>query len=155
MFGLMTPYPGTEVAKMAAKGEGGYRLLTTNWDEYNKQIGGAMEFANLTRRQIEWLQIKAYAKVYLYNYRFLDFIKFVWEYRKGASEVLKKILFGSSITDHLDKKPADYEQLIYADYAVSIGSFVEARDNWNQYQHNESKRLKMDMQETATTLHNA
>lgn len=156
MFGLMTPYPGTEVAKMAAKGEGGYRLLTTNWDEYNKQIGGAMEFANLTRRQIEWLQIKAYAKVYLYNYRLLDFIKFVWEYRKGAMEVLKKVILRrNSLTEALDRKPADYEELIYGNYKVDTNSFVEARDNWNQYQHNESKRLKMDMQEAATTLHNA
>lgn len=157
MFGLMTPYPGTEVAKMAAKGEGGYRLLTTNWDEYNKQIGGAMEFANLNRRQIEWMQVKAYAKVYLYNYRLADFIKFVWEYRKGASEVLKKIILRrSSLSDHLDKKPADYGQLIYGEYKVNANSFIEARDNWNQYQHNESKRLKMDMQEnTMTTLHNA
>ncbi len=157
MFGLMTPYPGTEVAKMAAKGEGGYRLLTTNWDEYNKQIGGAMEFANLTRRQIEMTQLKAYAKVYLYNFRFLDFIKFVWEYRKGAAEVLKKIILRrNSMAEHLDRKPADYEQLIYGDYTVNASSFAEARDNWNLYQHNESKRLKMDMQETTTTtLHNA
>ena len=148
MFGLMTPYPGTEIAKMAARGEGGYRLLTTNWDEYNKQIGGAMAFANLTRSQIEWLQIKAYAKVYLYNFRILDFIKFVWHYRKGATEVLKKIVFKSSLQDHLDKKPADYEQLIYTNYVVNTASFTQARDNWNLYQHNESKRLKMDMQET-------
>lgn len=92
MFGLMTPYPGTEIAKMAAQGEGGYRLLTTNWDGYNKQIGGAMEFANLSRRQIEWIQIMAYAKVYLYNYRFIDFLRFVWEYRKGeVGRCLRKL----------------------------------------------------------------
>lgn len=149
MFGLMTPYPGTEVAKMAAKGEGGYKLLTTNWDEYNKQIGGAMEFANLNRRQIEWIQIKAYAKVYLYNNRFLDFAKFVWQYRIGAWEVLKKIILQrSSLQNHLDRKPADYEQLIAGNYSVAINTLVEARDNWNLYQHQESKRLKLEMQES-------
>ncbi len=148
MFGLMTPYPGTEVAKMAAKGEGGYKLLTTNWDEYNKQIGGAMEFANLNRRQIEWIQIKAYAKVYLYNKRFYDFAKFVWQYRIGAWEVLKKIVLRrNSLQNHLDRKPADYEQLIYGNYSVAINTLIEARDNWNQYQHQESKRLKLEMQE--------
>jgi len=148
MFGLMTPYPGTEVAKMAAKGEGGYKLLTTNWDEYNKQIGGAMEFANLNRRQIEWIQIKAYAKVYLYNKRFSDFAKFVWQYRIGAWEVFKKILLRrNSLQNHLDKKPEDYEQLIYGNYSVAINTLIEARDNWNQYQHQESKRLKLEMQE--------
>jgi hypothetical protein len=145
----MTPYPGTEVAKMAAKGEGGYKLLTTNWDEYNKQIGGAMEFANLNRRQIEWIQIKAYAKVYLYNNRFLDFAKFVWQYRIGAWEVLKKIILQrSSLQNHLDRKPADYEQLIAGNYSVAINTLVEARDNWNLYQHQESKRLKLEMQES-------
>ncbi len=71
MFGLMTPYPGTaEVAKMAVKGEGGYRLLTTDWDEYNKQIGGAMEFAKHEPAATEWFQAKAYLKVYLYNHRY-------------------------------------------------------------------------------------
>ncbi|MFN8321346.1 MAG: radical SAM protein [Chitinophagales bacterium] len=148
MFGLMTPYPGTEVAKMAAKGEGGYKLLTTNWDEYNKQIGGAMEFANLTRRQIEWIQIKAYVKVYLYNNRFLDFAKFVWQYRIGAWEVLKKVILRrSSLQDHLDRKPSDYEQMIAGTYSVAINTLIEARDNWNTYQHQESKRLKLEGQD--------
>lgn len=148
MFGLMTPYPGTEIAKMAAKGEGGYRLLTTNWDEYNKQIGGAMEFANLSRRQIEWIQIKAYAKVYLYNYRFADFIRFVWEYRKGAWEVFKKIALNrNSLNMHLNRKPSDYEQKIYSGIKVDISMLIVARDNWIQYQHIEAKRLKIEMQE--------
>lgn len=148
MFGLMTPYPGTEIAKMAAKGEGGYKLLTTNWDEYNKQIGGAMEFANLTRRQIEWIQIKAYAKVYLYNLRFVDFVRFVWEYRKGAWEVFKKIaLKRNSLNTHLDRKPSDYEQKIYSGAKADISMLITARDNWVQYQHIEAKRLKIVMQE--------
>jgi len=148
MFGLMTPYPGTEIAKMAARGEGGYRLLTTNWDEYNKQIGGAMEFANLTRRQIERIQIKAYAKVYLYNYRIFDFAKFLWEYRKGAWEVMKKIILRrNSLQNHLDRKPADYEKMIYGNHPVTVAALIEARDNWNKYQHTEAKRLKIEMQE--------
>ena len=57
----------------------------------------------------------------------------------------KIILRRNSLSEHLDRKPVDYEQLIYGDYKVKTSSFTEARDNWNQYQHNESKRLKMDM----------
>ncbi len=144
MFGLMTPYPGTEVAKMAAKGEGGYRLLTTNWDEYNKQIGGAMEFANLSRRQIEWFQVRAYLKVYLFNYRYWDLLLFLWEYRKAALEVIKKILLKrNSITEHLNLKPHDYEEVIYSNYKPQKESLIEARENWNAYQIEEAKRIKI------------
>ena len=49
IFGIMSPYPGTEIARMAANGEAGYKLVTTDWNEYNKQIGGALEFASLSR----------------------------------------------------------------------------------------------------------
>jgi len=92
IFGLMSPYPGTEVARLAALGQGGYRLVTTDWNEYNKQIGGALEFANLSRSQIERIQMWAYAKVFLYNYRFLDFLKFLWHYRVGALSMIKNTL---------------------------------------------------------------
>ena len=92
IFGIMSPYPGTEIARLAANGEAGYRLATTDWNEYNKQIGGALEFANLSRQQIEIMQIKAYTKVFLLNRRYKDFLKFVWHYRVGAWSVVKKIL---------------------------------------------------------------
>lgn len=112
------------------------------------KLGGAMEFANLTRRQIEWIQIKAYAKVYLYNLRFVDFVRFVWEYRKGAWEVFKKIaLKRNSLNTHLDRKPSDYEQKIYSGAKADISMLITARDNWVQYQHIEAKRLKIVMQE--------
>lgn len=143
MFGLMTPYPGTEVAKLAAKGEGGYRLLTTDWDEYNKQIGGAMAFANLSRTAIEWFQVKAYLKVYLYNYRFVDLIKFVWEYRKAAVAVLQKIVFAqNSIAAHFTLKPTDYDQVIYSKYTPDKNVLISARDNWNEYQIADAKQIK-------------
>jgi anaerobic magnesium-protoporphyrin IX monomethyl ester cyclase len=145
MFGLMTPYPGTEVAKLAAKGEGGYTILTTNWDEYNKQIGGAMAFANLSRRQIEFFQVKAYLLVYLLNYRFIDLIVFLWGYRKAAWYVMKKILFGKeSLSSLQNLKPADYESVVFnPEYSPQKDILIEARETWNNYQLNESKRLKL------------
>ena len=142
MFGLMTPYPGTEVAKMAAKGEGGYKLLTTDWDEYNKQIGGAMEFANMTRQQIEWFQVKAYLKVYLYNSRYTDLVKFLFEYRKAAWEVLKKIVFRRKTLTHSIIKPSDYDTLIYPAVKTDFESFITARDEWKEVQKNEMKRSR-------------
>src|SRR5262245_16703166 len=40
IFGIMVPFPGTEVGRLAAAGEAGYRLRSTDWDDYDKQIGG-------------------------------------------------------------------------------------------------------------------
>jgi len=142
MFGLMTPYPGTEVARMAAEGEGGYKLLTTDWDEYNKQIGGAMEFANLSRRQIEWLQVKAYLMVYLKNHRYRDLAAFLWEYRKGAWEVFKKILLRKSNLHEMIQKPLDYEQLINSPYPVPVSLLADAREAWQTIQQDDLRYQK-------------
>ena len=64
-FGILTPYPGTEVYKMAQKGEGRLRILTFDWRKYGKQIGGALELLNLDRSKLESLQRTAYIKFYL------------------------------------------------------------------------------------------
>lgn len=145
MFGLMTPYPGTEVARMAAQGEGGYRLLTTDWDQYNKQIGGAMEFAGLTRAQIEWFQVKAYLKVYLYNHRYSDLASFLWEYRIAAWEVLKKMVFRRSSIIGSAQKPEDYDKILSRGIKPEITSMVTARTEWNATQQQEMKRAKKEM----------
>lgn len=143
MFGLMTPYPGTEVAKMAAKGEGGYKLLSFDWDEYNKQIGGAMEFANLSRAQIEWFQVKAYLKVYLYNHRYLDLVKFIYAYRNAAWEVLKKIILRRKSLVVRFNKPIDYDASLYSQNILSLNTFITSRENWKTVQQTEMKRAKL------------
>ncbi|MCB9233795.1 MAG: B12-binding domain-containing radical SAM protein [Bacteroidia bacterium] len=147
MFGLMTPYPGTEIASLAAEGKGGYRLLTTDWDEYNKQIGGAMEFANLSRRQIEKFQLIAYASVFLRNGRFMDFVKFVWEYRWGAWAVLKKVFSGKKKLADFQKKPADYETMINSPGPVKISEMVTAFQEWKDIQRDEMIRAKREKPE--------
>jgi len=141
MIGLMTPYPGTEVSRMAAAGEGGYRLVSTDWDEYNKQIGGAMEFANLSRSQIEWIQIFAYIKVFLYNFRIRDFLKFAWEYRKGAWSVLKKAISGKSMSSTFDK-PDDYDSKLQSGHPATVDIIIEARRNWEEVQKSEMTRAR-------------
>src|SRR5262249_21009731 len=69
IVGVMVPYPGTEVAAMAARGEGGYRPPSQDWNDYNKQISNALSFEHLSRRQLEVLQMLAYVKVFLWNRR--------------------------------------------------------------------------------------
>lgn len=94
IVGVMVPYPGTEVAAMAKRGEGGYRLLSEDWNDYAKQIGNALEFQNLSRRELEILQMLAYVKVFLGNGRYREFARFVWKYHSEGWAVLKKIISG-------------------------------------------------------------
>lgn len=92
IFGIMVPYPGTEIAEMARKGEGGYVLLTDDWNEYNKQFGNALAFKNLSRKELERLQFWGYLKVFLWNLRLWDMVKFLWKYKTEGVAVIKKQL---------------------------------------------------------------
>lgn len=105
IIGVMVPYPGTEVAAMAARGEGGYRLLSTDWNDYAKQIGNALAFENLSRRQLEMLQMLAYVKVFVGNRRWGDLTRFVWKYRSEGMAVLRKILSGRMPTPDAGDAP--------------------------------------------------
>lgn len=143
MFGIMTPYPGTKVAKLAAEGKGGYKLLTTNWDEYNKQLGGAMEFANLTRKQIEWMQAKAYLKVYLFNLRFKDLFFFILEYYRAGITLLKKMISGqNSLNQYFTKKPTDYDLVLNTRESSHSDFLLDSYDSWNEYQTQSATMVK-------------
>ena len=140
IFGIMVPFPGTEVGRLAAAGEAGYRLRSTNWDDYDKQIGGALEFANLSRHQIERLQVWAYVKVFLWNGRYLDFVKFCWRYRREGFVLAKKIVVRRS--DKLAHgRPAGAE-----DIAASVGpdrqEIIAATKEWQDWQRADLTRLK-------------
>lgn len=92
VFGLMVPYPGTKVWEMANKNQGGFRILSRNWNTYNKQIGDSLELEGITRKQLERIQFLAYIKVFLYNFRFSDFFRFCLRYWKPGIGLLKKQL---------------------------------------------------------------
>ena len=92
VFGIMVPYPGTAIGRMAEEGEQGYRLIAKNWNDYNKQIGNAVDFRGVERRVLERMQLLGYVKVFLKNYRLLSFFKFCWQYRTNGIAVLKRIL---------------------------------------------------------------
>jgi anaerobic magnesium-protoporphyrin IX monomethyl ester cyclase len=151
MFGLMTPYPGTAVANMAAKGEAGYRLLSTDWDDYNKQIGGALEFQNISRWQLEWLQSFAYVAVYLFNFRFVDLLKFVYEYRVGVYHVILN-LFGLKRASSKANRPSDYEALTSRNGTVTNGDMVASYEHWSNYQKQSMVDVKKRRAETNPVL---
>jgi anaerobic magnesium-protoporphyrin IX monomethyl ester cyclase len=143
IFGLMSPYPGTLIAKLAANNEAGYKLVTTDWDEYNKQIGGALEFANLSRKQIEILQLKAYCKVFLLNNRYVDFVKFLWHYKSGAWSVVKKFLgYNQKI-----KNKEDYKKIkLRHNSILNNEDMIDATVSWQKWQVAELRRAKKNSQ---------
>ncbi len=101
VFGIMVPYPGTQISRLANAGEGGYKLQAKDWNDYNKQLGDALTFQHVPRKTLERLQFIGYIKVFLYNGRILDFIKFCWNYRSVGFSVLCKI-----VRTHLGLTPA-------------------------------------------------
>jgi len=110
VFGIMVPYPGTRIGEMAEKGEGGYILQAENWNDYNKQIGNAVAFENLSRSELERIQLLGYLKVFLRNFRFLDLVKFAWRYRLLAWKSFLKIAGisidrGHFVTDKREESP--------------------------------------------------
>jgi anaerobic magnesium-protoporphyrin IX monomethyl ester cyclase len=64
-FSIMVPYPGTEILRMAREGYGGLRLLSEDWRDHTKVVGGALELENIPLHELEGLQLYAYARFYL------------------------------------------------------------------------------------------
>lgn len=91
-LGIMVPYPGTEVAKFAKEGKGGYKIISENWSEYNKQLGNALELENLNRSDLERLQLIGYIKLFVLNKRFIDFMAFAWSYKREFFSFLRNHL---------------------------------------------------------------
>jgi len=94
-FGLMTPYPGTEVWDLATKGEGGYKVIAVKWEDFNKQIGSSLELENLSRKTMERLHLEAYLTVYLRNFRFRELTRVAWDNRGRIFFIIKKLITGS------------------------------------------------------------
>ncbi len=89
-FGIMVPYPGTEVYEMAIKGEGNYKLISEEWNDFDKQIGNALEVEGLPRKELEKWQVKAYLLFYLHNYRLLDLTRMAISQRRLVWRIITK-----------------------------------------------------------------
>ena len=88
-LGIMVPYPGTEVARMSGEGRGGYKIISHNWSDYNKQLGKALELEGLCRSDLERLQLAGYIKLFIFNRRFKDFLRFIWNYKREMVSFLR------------------------------------------------------------------
>jgi radical SAM superfamily enzyme YgiQ (UPF0313 family) len=93
-LGIMVPYPGTQIWELAIRGEGGYRKLSVDWDDFNKQVGNAVELEHVSRRSLELLQILGYVSLFLLNLRFGEFVKNLAAHYKLAFSILRKAVIG-------------------------------------------------------------
>ncbi len=88
--GLMVPYPGTAIHAMAIRGEGGYRLLTEDWAEYDKYGGRALEIDGLPWQTLARMQRTALVNFYLKNLRLLDLARYAWRRRRALRLLFRK-----------------------------------------------------------------
>jgi radical SAM superfamily enzyme YgiQ (UPF0313 family) len=91
-IGIMVPHPGTRIYEMARKGEGNYRLTSTDWRGFVKFGGSGLELENLSRHEMEMLQLKAYISLYMKNLRFTEFVAYALEHRRQAFAAARKLL---------------------------------------------------------------
>jgi len=141
IIGTMVPYPGTEVARMAANGEGGYRMIGADWDDYTKQTGSALEFTYISKKKLEILQLFGYLAIFIGNWRILELSRFFWNYRIAAFNVVRNILLGSAPKD-TGRRPKDYDKVINAQNRITTADFIQARVSWKNTQSSELQRAK-------------
>lgn len=89
-FSIMVPYPGTELYEMAKRGEGGCKIISENWEDYDLQLGNAMELEGLSRKKLESWHVRAYLTFYLRNHRLLDLTRLALSQRKLLWKIIKK-----------------------------------------------------------------
>jgi radical SAM superfamily enzyme YgiQ (UPF0313 family) len=97
-FGIMVPYPGTKVYELAKKGEGGYRMISAGWKDFNKQLGNSLEMEGLPRRELERLQSVAYLTFYVRNRRFREMLRLLFKERRTAIAMVMKRIKSKSVS---------------------------------------------------------
>jgi anaerobic magnesium-protoporphyrin IX monomethyl ester cyclase len=86
---IMTPFPGTPIHEMALRGEGGYRLLSGGWEDFDKYSSGVLELEHVSLGQLKRYQLRCYANLYIRNRRFLELARLVVGNRAVGWEMLR------------------------------------------------------------------
>lgn len=89
-FFPLIPYPGTQVFKMAEKGEGEYSFLYKTKKEIIENIEECMELKNLKKDRIRKILFFAKPKFYLYNFRIFELIVFLWKEKISLAKFMLK-----------------------------------------------------------------
>jgi anaerobic magnesium-protoporphyrin IX monomethyl ester cyclase len=66
---IATPYPGTELYKMAKNGEGGLKLLTEDFTKYKRYGSAVMDSGDLKSKELISIQKEAFASIYIVPWR--------------------------------------------------------------------------------------
>jgi len=148
MIGIMMPLPGTEVAKLASNGEGGYSRMSYDWDEYRKNVGVALEFKNFSRNTIESIQFWGFIKVFVFNFRFIELLYFIFAYRVEGWNNFKKILFGQvSSTKLFSLMPKDYDEVISKGNKPTATDLFASKKEFDIIQQDEMRRTNRERPE--------
>jgi anaerobic magnesium-protoporphyrin IX monomethyl ester cyclase len=89
---IMTPFPGTPIHEMALRGEGGYRLLSGGWEDFDKYSSGVLELETVSLGQLKRYQIACYFNLYVRNRRFLELARLVADNRAVGWEMLRSAI---------------------------------------------------------------
>ena len=87
-------YPTCLAETRHAAAQWGFRQTQAlaDWKDYSKRVGGAVDTQNLTRRQMEFLQFIGYNWVFIRNGRLLDWLKFMWHYRRAGFSLVRALI---------------------------------------------------------------
>jgi len=86
---IMTPFPGTPIHEMALRGEGGYRLLSRGWEDFDKYSSGVLELETVSLGQLKRYQIGCYVNLYIRNHRYRELVRLVSANRAVGWEMLR------------------------------------------------------------------
>jgi anaerobic magnesium-protoporphyrin IX monomethyl ester cyclase len=86
---IMTPFPGTPIHEMALRGEGGYRLLSGGWEDFDKYSSGVLELETVSLGQLKRYQLRCYANLYVRNRRFGELARLIVGNRAVGWEMLR------------------------------------------------------------------
>jgi hypothetical protein len=86
---IMTPFPGTPIHEMAMRGEGGYRMLSGGWEDFDKYSSGVLELETISLGQLKRYQIACYLNLYARNQRFGELIRLIVSHRAVGREMLR------------------------------------------------------------------
>ena len=89
---IMTPFPGTPIHEMALRGEGGYRLLSGGWEDFDKYSSGVLELETVSLGRLKRYQIECYVNMYLRNRRFQELGRLAVANRAVGWEMLTSAL---------------------------------------------------------------
>ena len=89
---IMTPFPGTPIHDMAINGEGGYIIKGHDWKNYDKYSTGILELKNISLGQLKLYQLLCYARLYIYNLRFMDALILISTHFSMAKKMISDVV---------------------------------------------------------------